>query len=35
LAAMAEGDAERAAAAIRADVLQGMEQVRRTFDVSD
>ncbi|MDB2420646.1 GntR family transcriptional regulator [Paracoccaceae bacterium] len=35
LAAMAEGDAERAAAAIRADVLQGMEQVRRTFDVPD
>ena len=35
LAAMAEGDAERAAAAIRAAVLQGMEQVRRTFDVSD
>ena len=35
LAAMAEGDAERAAAAIRADVLQGMEQVRRTFEVPD
>ena len=35
LAAMVEGDAERAASAIRADVLQGMEQVRRTFDVSD
>ena len=35
LAAMAEGDAERAAAAIRADVLQGMEQVRRTFDAPD
>jgi len=33
--AMAAGDAERAANAIRSDVLQGMEQVRRTFDTSD
>ena len=35
LLAMAAGDAERAANAIRSDVLQGMEQVRRTFDTSD
>lgn len=33
LAAMNEGDAARAAQAIRSDVLQGMEQVRRSFDV--
>lgn len=35
LAAMAQGDAPRAARAIRSNVLQGMEQVRRTFDTSD
>ena len=35
LAAIAAGDAERAAEAIRADVLQGLEQVRRVLDEPD
>ena len=34
LAAMHARDAERAAGAIREDVIQGMEQVRRTLEVS-
>ncbi|WP_299846397.1 GntR family transcriptional regulator [uncultured Roseovarius sp.] len=34
LAAMHARDAERAARAIREDVIQGMEQVRRAFEVS-
>jgi DNA-binding GntR family transcriptional regulator len=35
LAAMRAGDAERASDAIRADVLQGMEQVRRAITRPD